>query len=57
MIHKTEIRPDRKYYVSIVDGVRQFHLKDKTRQQVCNNAIKTGLKNWIIESFWASEYE
>ena len=51
------VRPDRKCHVPVVGGVRKFPLVATNRKQAKNNAIKYGLLNYTIESFWESEYE
>lgn len=61
-----EIRPDRKYYVPVMNGERQFYLASKKSRE--NAIIKAqyseGVKwaklekqGWTIEEFWGSEYE
>ena len=60
-----KIKPDRKYYVSVMNGERQLYLASNTIHNAKFNAANSEnigwkeLKNqgWTIESFWGSEYE
>jgi len=54
---KAIIRPDRKYYVPVIDGKRQMLFANTCKDQSMDAAKRFGLKNWTIEEFWGSEYE
>lgn len=59
-----EIRPDKKYYVPVMNGERQFYLASKTEHSARFNVArnenmaweKLEKQGWTIEEFWGSEY-
>lgn len=51
-----EIRPDKKWYVPIVNGILCFACKAETKEQAKSRAELYGLENYTIESFWETEY-
>lgn len=62
---KKEIRLDRKYYVPVMNGKRQFHLSSNRKDTAIRSIVSYERKSWpnlksqgwTIEQFWESEYE
>lgn len=60
-----EIRLDKKYYVPVINGEKQFHLTSKNEHSAQFNAVnsegigwdKLEKQGWTIVEFWGSEYE